>query len=120
MSAFVTILRNLVEIVPAATGAIFADWEGEPVGEYSRELPILDLQIAGAQWGVVWTELSRSFDRARLGGARDLIVDCARGSILLSRVTEGYYVVLFVGKEGHLAKAMAELSLVVEALRVEM
>lgn len=120
MNTFTDILQRMVESVPGATGAIFADWEGESVGEFARDLPQLEIQIVGAQWGVVWAELQRSFERARLGRAHELIIDGEKGSVLVRQVTAEYYVVLAVGKDAHLAKAIAELSRGVEALRAEM
>src|SRR5262245_34425728 len=110
----------MVDRVPGATAAIFADWEGESVGEFARDLPELEIRIFGAQWGVVWVELQRSFERARLGAAHALIIDGERGSVLVRQVTDQYYVVLAVGRDGHLAKAMDEIERGAAALRAEM
>jgi predicted regulator of Ras-like GTPase activity (Roadblock/LC7/MglB family) len=120
VNSFAGILQRMVERVPGATGAIFADWEGEPVGEFAPEMPALEIQIFGAQWGVVWAELQRALARAQLGRARELIIDGEHGSVLVRQVTDEYYVVLAVGRDGHLAKALDELSRGVEALRAEM
>jgi predicted regulator of Ras-like GTPase activity (Roadblock/LC7/MglB family) len=99
---------------------VFADWEGESVGEFALDLTQLDIQIFGAQWGVVWTETQRSLQRAQLGAAQELIIDGDRGCVLVKQVTPQYYVVLAVGPNGHLAKAIAELGRAVEELRAEM
>lgn len=120
MSVFADILQRLVERVPGATGAVFADWEGEAVSEFAREMAKLDIQIAGAQWGVVWTEVQRSLRRAQLGDALELIVDGERGSALVRKVTDQYYLVLVVGPEGHLAKALAELARGADELAAQM
>ncbi len=120
MNGFAEILQRMVERVPGATGAIFADWEGEPVGEFARDLPALEIQIFGAQWGVVWAELQRALVRARLDKARELIIHGERGCVLVRQVTDEYYVVLAVGRDGHLAKALDELGRGADALRAEM
>jgi predicted regulator of Ras-like GTPase activity (Roadblock/LC7/MglB family) len=120
VNSFVDILQRIVERVPGATGAIFADWEGEPVGEFARDLPALEIQIFGAQWGVVWTELQRSLERARLGSAHELIIDGERGCVIVRQVTPEYYVVLALRRDGHLAKAIDELQRGAAALRAEM
>jgi predicted regulator of Ras-like GTPase activity (Roadblock/LC7/MglB family) len=120
LNSFADILQSIVERVPGATAAVFVDWEGESVGEFARDLPQLDIQIFGAQWGVVWAELVRAFDRARLDTPYELIIDGERGCVLVRQVTEEYYVVLAVGPQGHLATALAELSRGAAALRAEM
>ncbi len=120
MNCFSAILQGIVERVPGATGAIFADWEGEAVGEFAHEMERLDIQIFGAQWGVVWAEMQRSLGRARLPPAHELIIGGDLGMVLVRQVTEHYYVVLAIGRDAHLAKAMTELSAGADALRAEM
>jgi predicted regulator of Ras-like GTPase activity (Roadblock/LC7/MglB family) len=120
VNTFVGILQRMVEDVPGAIGAVFADWEGESVGEFARDLPELEIRIVGAQWGVVWSELQRAFRRANLSAATELIVDGDRGSVLVRQVTEQYYVVLTVGAGGHLAKAIDAIARGAELLRAEM
>ena len=65
------ILQHIVERVPGATGAIFADYEGESGGRVRRATcRQLEIRIFGAQWGLVWMELLRSFAaRSTRGGA---------------------------------------------------
>ena len=120
MSAFRDILQQLVERVPGATGAVFADWEGESVGDFAAELSPLDIQIVGAQWGLVWMDLLRSFARARLGAPRELIVDGDHGAALVRKVTDQYYVVLAIGKHASLGRALVELERGAAALAAEM
>src|SRR5262249_17903822 len=109
VNTFAVILQRVVESVPGAIGAIFADWEGEPIGEFAIELPKLEVQIMGAQWGLVWAELQRSLGRARLGRAEELLIGGDLGSVLVRQVTDEYYVVPALGNDAHLAKAMTEL-----------
>jgi predicted regulator of Ras-like GTPase activity (Roadblock/LC7/MglB family) len=120
VNSFAAILQQIVERVPGATGAVFADWDGEAVGEFALDLPQLEIQIVGAQWGIVLTDVQRAFERARLGLAEELIIACERGSMVVRQVTPQYYVVLAVSRDGHLAKAMDELGRGVAALRAEM
>jgi predicted regulator of Ras-like GTPase activity (Roadblock/LC7/MglB family) len=120
VSGFQDILQRIVERVPGATGAVFADWEGESVGEFARELPLLEIRIVGAQWGVVWNELQRSFSRARLAPPTELIVDGEAGGALVRKVTDQYYVVLAVEKHAQLGRAMRELERGAAELAAEM
>jgi len=51
---FQPILKNLVESVPGAVGAILVDWEGEAVQEYSHGTTY-DIRFIGAKNGVILT-----------------------------------------------------------------
>jgi predicted regulator of Ras-like GTPase activity (Roadblock/LC7/MglB family) len=113
------VLRVMCERVPDAAGAIFVDWEGEPVVQFAQEMPALDIQIFGAQWGVVWNGLQKALDRARLGEASELVVEWDGGAVLVGQVTKEYFVVLFVRSDTHLATALRELEKSVAALRAE-
>jgi predicted regulator of Ras-like GTPase activity (Roadblock/LC7/MglB family) len=118
--AFATILQRMVERVPGATGAVFVDWDGEAVGEFAADLPELEIRIVGAQWGVVWMDLMRSFERAALGAPLEMVVDGQHGAALVRRVTEQYYVVLSVGKHAQLGRALVELERGAAELAAEM
>ena len=117
---FAVILQDLVERVPGAAGAIFADWDGEAVGQYAVALPTIEIQIVGAQWGVVWNEMQHALGRARIGRASELVVDGQRGSVIVRQVTPEYYVVLSLKSGVHLATALREVGRVVETLLAEM
>ena len=119
MSDFGDILQSMVRKVPGARGAIFVDWEGEPVGQFSFNLPLLDFQIVGAQWGLVWTEVQAALHRAHLGQLQELVVDWVDGSVVVRQVTDHYYVVLLLAK-GNLGTALRELDKSVATLRAEM
>jgi predicted regulator of Ras-like GTPase activity (Roadblock/LC7/MglB family) len=120
VSDFDAILRHMVDSVPGATGAVFADWEGESIGAVANAQPVIEARIAGAQWGVVWSELVRTFARGQLGRPDELIVDGARGAALVRRVTDHYYVVMTVDKDAQLGRARAELSRGAARLAAEM
>jgi predicted regulator of Ras-like GTPase activity (Roadblock/LC7/MglB family) len=117
---FTRILQELVERVPGALGAIFADWEGEAVGQFAVALPDLEIKIVGAQWGVVWNEMQRALERARIGRAGELVVDARRGAVIVRQVTAEYFVVLSLRDGSQLAKALIEVGRVVQTLRAEM
>ena len=120
MSDFATVLQEMVERVPGAVGAIFADWEGESVSQFAFDLPDIEIQIVGAQWGVVWSALGQALTRAGMGSPDEMLIDAEHGSVLVRKVTEGYYVVLSLRRGTHLATALRELARSVESLRAGM
>jgi predicted regulator of Ras-like GTPase activity (Roadblock/LC7/MglB family) len=108
VSAFGDILQAMVERVPGAIGAVFADWEGEPVDQFAH-IPPLDIQLVGAHWGVVWSQSSTRLLRRGLGAVDELIIEGERAIVLVRSVTDRYFVVLATKREAHLATARREL-----------
>ncbi len=108
MSAFGDILKAMVERVPGAVGAVFADWEGEPVDQFAH-IPALDIQLVGAHWGVVWSQASERLARNGLGAVEELLIEGERATVLVRSVTDRYFVVLATRREAHLGTARREL-----------
>jgi predicted regulator of Ras-like GTPase activity (Roadblock/LC7/MglB family) len=108
MSTFGAILQELVERVPGAVGAVFSDWEGEPVDQFAH-IPPLDIQLVGAHWGVVWNQASRRLLAHGLGEVEELLIEGERAIVLVRSVAEGYFVVLATKRDAHLATARREL-----------
>jgi predicted regulator of Ras-like GTPase activity (Roadblock/LC7/MglB family) len=119
VSEFADILQSVVRRIPGAVGAIFIDWEGEAVGHFSYNMPELDLQLFGAQWGLAWNQLQLALNRMRLGKLQELVVDYGEGAVIIRQVTDEYSVVLSLRK-GHLGTALRELEKSVATLRAEM
>jgi predicted regulator of Ras-like GTPase activity (Roadblock/LC7/MglB family) len=119
MSTFADILRAMVERVPGAQGAIFADWEGEMVDQFAH-IPALDIQLVGAHWGVVLNQASRSTSGIGFGPVKELVVEGEHNTVLILCVTDKYYVVLTAKSEVHLATARREMERSALILRGEM
>jgi predicted regulator of Ras-like GTPase activity (Roadblock/LC7/MglB family) len=109
----------MVERVPGAVGAVFADWEGEPVDQFAH-IPPLDIQIVGAHWGVVFGTATSSVSRMGAGAVEELWVEGAHAFVFVRRVTEQYYVVLAARRTVHLATALRELQATARRLLEEM
>ena len=110
MSAFAEILQRMVERVPGAVGAIFADWDGEAVDQFAH-IPPLEIQLIGAHWGVVLTLATERLGRVGAGMVDEIWVEGDNGIVLVRRVTDRYFVVLTAKREVHLATARRELEL---------
>jgi predicted regulator of Ras-like GTPase activity (Roadblock/LC7/MglB family) len=108
MSAFADILKQMVDRVPGAVGAIFADWEGEAVDQYAH-IPPIEIQLVGAHWGVILSQCHQRLTRHGLGPVDELLIEGERAIILVRSVTERYFVVLAVRRDAHLATARREL-----------
>jgi predicted regulator of Ras-like GTPase activity (Roadblock/LC7/MglB family) len=118
-SAFGRILRRMVESTPGVHGAVLADWEGEPVDQYSRG-PVLEIQITGAQWGLVLAEVGQALARARAGAARWLYLCCERAQVLVRPLDHEYFVVMQASPDAHVGKLVAGLEQAARELLHEM
>jgi predicted regulator of Ras-like GTPase activity (Roadblock/LC7/MglB family) len=119
MSAFGDILEAMVRRVPGAVGAVFADWEGEPVDQFAHIAP-LEIQLVGAHWGVVWSQAAERLGQRGLGAVEELLIEGERAIVLVRSVTDRYFVVLATRRDAHLATARRELERGAETLRSEM
>ena len=105
MSAFADILKAVIDRVPGATGAVFVDWEGEAVDQFT-ELAPLDMQLIGAHMSVVFVLAN---DRLAELGVGELWIETDTALVLVRRVTDRYSVVLTAKRDAHLATAQREL-----------
>ncbi len=119
MTTFGDILKDMVERVPGALGAIFADWEGEMVDQFAH-IPALDIQLVGAHWGVVLNQATRSTQTCGFGAVEALTIEGEHATVLVRRVTDRYYVVMTAKHEVHLATALRELERGAATLKGEM
>lgn len=93
---FKAIMRNLVETIPGARGAIFVDWEGEAVDQYSLDGDIYELKVMGAYKGVILNLINEAQKTVDSTDINSVIVKMDKYSIILAPVKEGYYVALVV------------------------
>src|SRR5262249_27646849 len=105
---FGRILRKVIESTPGLHGAVFTDSDGEPIDQYARG-PAIEIQIAGAQWGLVLRELQVVFARMRAGALKSLYVECERAHMVVRAISSEYFVVLQASPDAHLGKAIAAL-----------
>jgi predicted regulator of Ras-like GTPase activity (Roadblock/LC7/MglB family) len=119
VSSFGEILKTMVDRVPGAIGAVFADWEGEPVDQFAHIEPI-DIQLVGAHWGVVWSSCQAGLARLGAGGVDELWVEGQNALVFVQRVTPQYYVVLATKRSAHLQTARRALHACADTLLKEM
>ena len=119
MSAFGDALEAMVKRVPGAIGAVFSDWEGEPVDQFAHIAP-LEIQLVGAHWGVVWSTCQAGLGRAGAGAVDELWIEGDNALVFVQRVTAQYYVVLATKRSAHLQTARRALEACRDTLLKEM
>jgi len=118
-SAFAEILAELVGQVPGALGAIFLDWEGEAVDQFSH-IPLFDILLAGAHWGIVLRQVEEVVVRYSWGNTELLVLNGPDTDIIIKPITREYALVLAM-KSGHqLARALSAVDKVTAEIQQEM
>jgi predicted regulator of Ras-like GTPase activity (Roadblock/LC7/MglB family) len=119
MTPFAEILRDVVGAVPGALGAVFSDWDGEPVDQFALLEP-LDIQLLGAHVGLVLNDIKRATEAVQAGAAGEIIIRAERAQLLLHVVDAKYYVVLALTRDAPTAWACRALASAADRLRREM
>lgn len=104
---FAAILREIVARVPGAIGAILADSEGEAVDQFAH-LPTYEIQIIGAHWGVVLSQVRKRLE-PHTGGMREILIEGEHSTIFIRPVDDSYFIVLETARDAHLGSAFREL-----------
>lgn len=126
---FKTILKNLVEKTPGATGAILLDWEGEAVADFSIS-PDIDLPVIGAHKGIILNLTRDALIRLKgenmssnafIGDSVKTIgISTELAGVALSTVKEGYYLVVTVEKNKPLGIVFFESNKAIKDIEREM
>lgn len=116
---FKTILKQLVERVPGAQGAILLDWEGEAVDQYAV-LSDYDIKFIGAHMGIILYNLNRRL-REELGDedVRGVTIDLDNKRFAIYPVDKDYLAVLVLSPDAVLGMIRHEIETAVRAIREE-
>jgi predicted regulator of Ras-like GTPase activity (Roadblock/LC7/MglB family) len=92
---FREILKEAVDEVPGAMGAIFADWEGEAVDHYfSGEDD--EIKLVGAHQGILLNLMKTASDNVGLGGVNEVMLVMDGAKVMARPLKDGYFLVLLV------------------------
>jgi hypothetical protein len=119
-TSFTTILQRTVEAVPGAVGAIFAAWDGEAVDHWAARMDRDEILFLAAHYGIVLNHVQSVLHLFHFGEAEEIILHHTHMDLLVRSVSDGYYVVLAVRGQSHLATALREVGAAAIALRREM
>jgi predicted regulator of Ras-like GTPase activity (Roadblock/LC7/MglB family) len=112
------ILKDLVDRVPRAIGAILVDWEGEAVMEFCHCDPY-DLRFIAAHKGIILAHLKELPGAVRLGEIEDMVVVTSNGHLIIGCIDRDYSLVMNVERNSPVALALYHFRLAVAALKKE-
>jgi predicted regulator of Ras-like GTPase activity (Roadblock/LC7/MglB family) len=116
---FNQILKDLVETVPHAVGAVLVDWEGEAVQEYSHS-DSYDIRFVGAHKGIILSRLRETNGESQGGLIEDVVVSAARQHLLIGAIDKDYSLVLQVERPCPLGLARFHFNRAVRQLKEEL
>ena len=102
---FKAILRELVEAVPGATGAILADWEGEAVEQHCL-YDDYELKIIAAHKGIVLSRLKVAHADLPGGELSDAVITTDIRHILTGVIGPDYSLVMTLDRGAVLGLAL--------------
>lgn len=88
-----TILKNLVDNIPQAIGAILVDWEGEAVIENCRCDPY-DIRFIAAHQVIILATIKEMKNYAQAGEVEDFVITSSKGHLIVGCINEEYSLVM--------------------------
>ncbi len=118
-SPFADILNTALDATPGAIGSAFAAYDGEMV-EWVASSDKEQWAFLTAHYGVLIGHIQKALLTFHYGGMELLVVTHAGWDVLVSFVTEGYYVLMAVEHPAALGRAMTTMIRAADSLRQEM
>jgi len=103
--SFEVILKDLVEQVPKAIGAILVDWEGEAVMEYCHCDPY-DMRFIAAHKGIILAHIKELQSREQIGAVEDVVITASEMHLIIGCIDQDYSLVMNVERSCPVALAL--------------
>jgi predicted regulator of Ras-like GTPase activity (Roadblock/LC7/MglB family) len=102
---FKGILKDALEGLPGALGAVFADWEGEAV-EYYFSGPDDDIKLLGAHQGILFNLLRDAARGCGQGAVTGMVYTLEGSKVVSIPIKDGYYLVILMSGRGNCAMGL--------------
>lgn len=103
---FKTILKDLVESVPGATGAILTDWEGESVDYYSVSGDDYNIKILGAHQNIILNRVREVRGRIPSQAVLETVISTDRQHLVVGAVGNDYTLVMVLERSALVGRAV--------------
>lgn len=114
--SFEVILKDLVDNVPQAIGAILVDWEGEAVMEHCHCEPY-DIRFIAAHKGIILSRLKEMQSTAQAGEVEDVVVTSDKGHLIIGCIDGDYSLVMNIERSCPAALALYHFRRAITALK---
>ena len=101
--SFTESLRKVMEDLEEAQGIALVGMDGIVVEERKRD-PTLDLQSLGVEYCTILKIADKSMSSMDLGNSEELSVLTGKAVVVIRRIHEEYFLILFIRKDGNFGK----------------
>ena len=115
---FKKILKELVNAVPGASGAILADWEGEAVEQFCL-YDDFELKVLGAHKGILLNHFKELHTRLPAGDLEGVIITTATQHVIVGAIGPDYSLVMTLDRSAILGQALYRFHKALELLAKE-
>ena len=115
---FKAILRELVEVTPAAAGAILADWEGEAVAQHCLD-DDYELKVLGAHEGIILNRMKEVQVEVPAGELQLAVITTDKQHVIIGVVGPDYSLVMTLAREAIIGPALYRFRQTVKLLEKE-
>jgi len=112
------ILKNLVDQIPKAIGAILVDWEGEAVMEHCHCDPY-DMRFIGAHKVLILTRFKEMKCRNQIGTVEEIIITSSKMQLITGCINKDYFLVMNVERSCPVAQALYHFRQAIAELKKE-
>ncbi len=102
---FKRILRELVEAVPGATGAILADWEGEAVDQHCL-YDDYELKVLAAHKGIILNRMKELQATVAGDELREAVISTELQHVIIGGIGPDYSLVMTLGRDAVIGLAL--------------
>lgn len=115
---FKTILNNLMDSVPGATGAILADWEGEAV-EQACLYDVYDLKVTGAHKGILLNLMKDAHQKMGAGELKHTVITTEKQHFMTGPIGADYFLVMTLDKTAIIGLAIYHFQAAIDGMYKE-
>lgn len=115
---FKRILKELIDAVPGATGAILADWEGEAV-EQCCQYDDYDLKVIGAHKGILLNLMKEAHEKMDAGVLKHTVITTDGQHLLTGSIGTDYFLVMTLDTTAIVGLAIHHFQVAVDRMHKE-
>lgn len=102
--SFREILKNTVEQVDGAIGAVIMGYDGIAIDEFILLNESFDVQLLAVEYATLLKEIKQTVDVLKTGSMEEVSISTAEVSILLRVISEEFFLVLMMKRDGNYGK----------------
>ncbi len=98
------VLREIVESVDGALGAIVMGYDGIPLDEYLKECTLFDLQVLSVEYATVLKEVRKAVDVLGSGTMEEISINTDVSRVIIRVIDDDLFVILALLNDGNYGK----------------